>query len=47
MTTGAALSHAATPVRVKVFVSARGNGFMVDIASWIAEAATLTGRRRK
>jgi hypothetical protein len=44
MTTGAALSHAATPVRVKVFVSARGNGFMVDIASWIAEAATLTGR---
>ena len=39
------LPHAATPARVKVFVSARGNGFMVDIASWVAEAATSTGRR--
>jgi hypothetical protein len=39
------LPHAATPARVKVFVSARGNGFMVDIASWVAEAATATGRR--
>src|SRR4029079_17136062 len=29
---------------VKVFVAARGNRFMRDIAGWIAEAATSTGR---
>ena len=29
---------------VKVFVAARGNAFMADIAGWIAEAAALTGR---
>ncbi|MFM2073628.1 MAG: hypothetical protein RLZZ623_3892 [Actinomycetota bacterium] len=29
---------------VKVFVAATGNGFMRDIASWLVEAATLTGR---
>ena len=45
MTGGEPLSLAATPARVKVFVSARGNGFMIDIASWVAEAATSTGRR--
>ena len=33
-----------TPAPVRVFVSAVGNGFMRDIASWIVEAATLTGR---
>lgn len=32
------------PAPVRVFVSAVGNGFMRDIASWIVEAATLTGR---
>src|SRR6478736_3775711 len=30
---------------VKVFVAARGNRFMHDIAGWIAEAAASTGRR--
>ena len=34
-----------TRAAVRVFVSARGNGFMHDIASWVAEAASLTGRR--
>jgi hypothetical protein len=29
---------------VHVFVAARGNGFMTDIAGWIAEAARLSGR---
>ncbi|HEY0518172.1 MAG TPA: glycosyltransferase, partial [Ilumatobacteraceae bacterium] len=29
---------------VNVFVAARGNRFMTEIADWIAEAATLTGR---
>jgi hypothetical protein len=29
---------------VNVFVAARGNQFMVEIAGWIAEAAALTGR---
>ncbi len=29
---------------VKVFVAARGNGFMRDIATWLVEAAALTGR---
>ena len=29
---------------VKVFVAARGNRFMHDIAGWIAEAAASTGR---
>jgi hypothetical protein len=32
----------AAPVRV--FVAARGNGFMRDIAGWLVEAAALTGR---
>ena len=30
---------------VKVFVAARGNQFMSDIAGWIAEVAAMTGRR--
>lgn len=29
---------------VNVFVSARGNAFMTDIAGWLVEAAALTGR---
>jgi hypothetical protein len=29
---------------VNIFVAARGNQFMVEIAGWIAEAAALTGR---
>ncbi|MEP7112801.1 MAG: glycosyltransferase [Ilumatobacteraceae bacterium] len=29
---------------VKVFVAARGNQFMAEIAGWIAEAASVTGR---
>ena len=29
---------------VHVFVSPHGNAFMRDIAAWIAEAATLSGR---
>jgi hypothetical protein len=29
---------------VKVFVAARGNQFMTEIAGWIVEAASLTGR---
>jgi hypothetical protein len=33
------------PARIAVFVAADGNAFMRDIASWIAEAAALTGRR--
>jgi len=31
------------PTPVKVFVAARGNGFMRDIASWLVEAAHLAG----
>ncbi len=34
--------HRAKPVAV--FVAARGNGFMTDIASWLVEAAAQTGR---
>ena len=30
---------------VKVFVAARGNQFMSDIAGWVAEVAAMTGRR--
>jgi hypothetical protein len=32
---------------VNVFVAPRGNAFMADIAGWIAEAATLTGREAR
>lgn len=34
-----------TAAPVHVFVAQRGNGFMADIAQWIAEAATAAGRR--
>jgi hypothetical protein len=30
---------------VKVFIAARGNQFMGDIAGWLAEVAAMTGRR--
>ena len=33
-----------TTAPVRVFVAANGNGFMRDIASWLVEAATLSGR---
>lgn len=32
-------------VDIHVFVAAKGNGFMRDIATWLVEAAVLTGRR--
>lgn len=32
------------PAPVRVFVARAGNGFMLDIARWITEAASLTGR---
>ncbi len=35
---------AARPAEVEVFVAARGNGFMRDIASWLVDAARAGGR---
>ena len=36
--------HQERPAPVKVFVAPTGNGFMRDIADWIVEAATASGR---
>src|SRR4051812_13120498 len=35
------------PAPVNVFVAARGNEFMRDIAGWIVEAATIAGREAR